>query len=105
MSTRLEKTFRHALIKANRYDAIRSISQSRPATRDISLSWISKPCRFYERTRLEGGHVRLIKARYRVNKRQVDAVINDHYRRNIPAKEDHWRGGGLGGAGHHTAKF
>jgi len=47
---------------------------------------------FLRANRFEGGHVRLIKARYRVNKRQVDAVINDHYRRNIPAKEDHWWG-------------
>lgn len=63
-----------------------TIDQTQLAARDVSFE--DRP--FPRSVGLEGGHARLIKARHRVNKRQVDAVISDHYHRNISSKEDLW---------------
>lgn len=66
---------------ANQYD---TIDQTQLVGRDVSFEGKSFP----RSVGLEGGHARLIKAQHRVNKRQVDAVISNHYRRNISSKED-----------------
>jgi DTW domain-containing protein YfiP len=53
-----------------------TIDQSQLATHDVSLASL-------DRAVSTSRAARLIKARHRVNKRQVDAVISDYYRRNI----------------------
>lgn len=87
---RLEKRF-VTLLSMRRTDTIRSISRGWQHVIRLSFENIYRRAVQFPRAAsgFEGGHVRLIKARHRVNKRQVDAVINDHYRRNISAKEDH----------------